>query len=72
MRHALWRIALDDEYFLYAVLAQVCLHGQFLIEVDIHGPYMRHGCRIVLPCNACPFPAADVEPQEVRDIDYSH
>lgn len=69
MHHVLWRIALDDEDLADIVLAQVILHREFLVEVDIHRADVRHRGREILFGHRGALPAAYREAQEIRDVD---
>ena len=69
MHHILRRVALDDEDLADIVLAQVVLHRELLVEVDVHRADVRHRLGKVFLGDCGALPAARREAQEIRDVD---
>ena len=69
VHHILRRVALDDEDLADIVLAQVVLHRELLVEVDVHRADVRHRLGKVFLGDCGALPAARREAQEIRDVD---
>ena len=69
MHHVLRRVALDDEDLADIVCAQIVLHRELLVEVDIHCADVRHRSGEILLGDSGALPAPYREAQEVGDVD---